>query len=206
MQRSVAGLLTGALVFALVILWRFSSPTPASTDALDEIARLRVELTNLKLELKHELERKVVLLETHANARESSAGSCPPPAPCRTTEVSARQVEASPDQGKMVRTRHDDNETLLLAHKHWDWKAIVSELLAPWPRIAESQVDSGVDSCHNSSMYCSRMQIYRGSLYITDYRAIFFDRHYAPARVMPILETLRRNPQLVRPLHESNRR
>ena len=41
-----------------------------------------------------------------------------------------------------------------------------------------------------------RNQIYGGSLYLTDYRAIFFDRHYAPARIMPILETLRRHPNL----------
>jgi len=40
------------------------------------------------------------------------------------------------------------------------------------------------------------MQVIKGSLYITDYRAIFFDRHYAPARILPILETLRRHPNL----------
>ena len=36
----------------------------------------------------------------------------------------------------------------------------------------------------------------RGRLYVTDYRAIFFDRYYAPSRVMPLLETLRRHPNL----------
>lgn len=40
------------------------------------------------------------------------------------------------------------------------------------------------------------LQIIQGSLYLTDYRAIFFDRHYAPARILPLLETLRRNPDL----------
>ena len=48
----------------------------------------------------------------------------------------------------------------------------------------------------NGTMYCSRMQVIDGSLYLTDYRAVFFDRHYAPSRVMPLLETLRRNPTL----------
>ena len=77
--------------------------------------------------------------------------------------------------------------------------------------------------------------MYRGDLYLTDYRAIFFDRHtlaltltrtrtlpvtlaltlsvtppptltprpspnpnrhYAPSRILPLLETLRRNPSL----------
>ena len=44
------------------------------------------------------------------------------------------------------------------------------------------------------STYCHRAQVIDGRLYITDLRAIFFDRNYGPARVMPLLETLRRWP------------
>ena len=40
------------------------------------------------------------------------------------------------------------------------------------------------------------VQIHKGKLYLTDYRAIFFDRHYAPARVMPLLAALRAHPDL----------
>ena len=40
------------------------------------------------------------------------------------------------------------------------------------------------------------MQIYENKLFITDYRAIFFDRHYAPSRVMPLLDLLKHHPNL----------
>ena len=61
--------------------------------------------------------------------------------------------------------------------------------------IEREQLETAVGACYdNGTMYCQRMQIYEGSLYLTDYRAIFFDRHYAPARILPLLETLRRNP------------
>jgi hypothetical protein len=56
--------------------------------------------------------------------------------------------------------------------------------------MASDGLSDGLSECSWS------WQIYDGSLYLTDYRAIFFDRHYAPARIMPILETLRRHPNL----------
>ena len=86
---------------------------------------------------------------------------------------------------------------LLDLHSHWDWRTIVNDMFQPWPRIERGALDTAVRACNdNGTMYCQRMQIIDGQLYLTDYRAIFFDRHYAPARVMPILETLRRHPDL----------
>ena len=38
------------------------------------------------------------------------------------------------------------------------------------------------------------VQVIDGRLFITDLRAIFFDRNYGPARIMSLLETLRRWP------------
>jgi len=87
-------------------------------------------------------------------------------------------------------------EMLLKAHAKWDWRMIATERMQPWPTITKQQLLTGVKTCNASAMYCQRMQIYKGALYLTDYAAIFFDRHYAPARVMPILETLRRHPNL----------
>jgi len=73
----------------------------------------------------------------------------------------------------------------------------VLDMMQPWMRVESSQLDTAVETCNdNGTMYCQRMQIIDGALYLTDYRAIFFDRHYAPARIMPILETLRRHPNL----------
>jgi len=58
--------------------------------------------------------------------------------------------------------------------------------------VTRDMLDAAVDACFtNGTMYCMRAQVYRGNLYITDYRAIFFDRWYAPARVFPLLDALR---------------
>ena len=82
-------------------------------------------------------------------------------------------------------------------HGQWNWDLLVHELLQPFHRITEKMLQSAVETCFdNGTMYCMRAQVSQGRLYITDYRAIFFDRYYAPSRVMPLLETLRRHPNL----------
>lgn len=86
---------------------------------------------------------------------------------------------------------------LLQAHARWDWKAIAKDFLQPWPNIEREQLDTAVEACNdNGTMYCQRLQVHNGQLYLTDYRAIFFDRKYAPARVMPLLAALRRHPDM----------
>ena len=83
---------------------------------------------------------------------------------------------------------------LLDLHSHWDWQAIAHEMLQPFQYINEDMIAAGVRECYqNGTMYCMRAQIVSNELYITDYRAVFFDRHYAPARVMPLLDVLRRH-------------
>ena len=82
-------------------------------------------------------------------------------------------------------------------HGVWNWNLLVHDLLQPFHTITERMLDAAVQTCfENGTMYCMRAQVVGGRLYITDYRAIFFDRHYAPARVLPLLETLRRHPNL----------
>jgi len=44
------------------------------------------------------------------------------------------------------------------------------------------------------STWCHRAQVIDGRLYITDLRSIFFDRHYAMARIMPLLLAMKRFP------------
>ena len=95
----------------------------------------------------------------------------------RATEptLSAADVGVSPAQ-------------LLAAHTHWDWRAIVNDMMQPWPHIEREQLETAVAACYdNGTMYCQRMQVHKGRLYLADYRAIFFDRHYAPSRVLPLL-------------------
>ena len=75
---------------------------------------------------------------------------------------------------------HAENDTLLTVHHKWDWKTIVHDMMSMWPRIEPDNLETAVAACNdNGTMYCSRMQIIDGSLYLTDYRAIFFDRHHA---------------------------
>ena len=63
--------------------------------------------------------------------------------------------------------------------------------------MQQAQLATAVATCNdNGTMYCQRMQVHKGRLYLTDYRAIFFDRHYAPSRVLPLLEALRRHPTM----------
>ena len=82
-------------------------------------------------------------------------------------------------------------------HGHWEWSLLVHDLLQPFETITTHMLEAAVRTCHeNGTMYCMRAQVIKGNLFLTDYRAIFFDRHYAPSRVMPLLETLRRHPNL----------
>ena len=89
-----------------------------------------------------------------------------------------------------------DAKALLAAHAHWDWRSVARDLLQPWPSVTQENLASAVAACNGSAMYCARLQVHDGRLYVTDYAAVFFDRHYAPARIMPLLATLRRHPAL----------
>ena len=107
----------------------------------------------------------------------------------RQKEAAARALPAV-----LPQHAHAANDTLLLAHAYWDWRAIVKvtlrapnrnpnpnptlalalalalaltlptvqDMLQPWPRIEAAQLEAGVANCHNSSMYCARLQVHRG--------------------------------------------
>ena len=89
------------------------------------------------------------------------------------------------------------SQAAVALHGRWDWSLLVHELMQPFEAITTHMLEAAVRTCFdNGTMYCLRAQVVGGNMYITDYRAIFFDRYYAPARVMPLLETLRRHPNL----------
>ena len=72
-------------------------------------------------------------------------------------------------------------QALLDVHGHWNWQLLVKELLQPFGYVNEQMLDTAVGMCSdNGTMYCARLQVYKGTLYLTDYRAIFFDRHCPP--------------------------
>jgi hypothetical protein len=112
-----------------------------------------------------------------------------------------RQDRAALNSARTLRTTNaqlqEQLKASLAVHEHWNWDRIVHSLLQPFALITPSMIDAAVRTCYdNGTMYCLRAQISQGKLYITDYRAIFFDRYFAPSRVLPLLETLRQHPGL----------
>jgi len=121
-----------------------------------------------------------------------------PPQPLEQSGAREKPSEPPPQKSYQAEPRRDDQLAAALAlHGHWQWDTLIKDLLLPFPRITPGMLDAGIKTCfENGTMYCLRAQVVGGKLYITDYRAIFFDRYYAPSRVMPLLETLRRHPKL----------
>ena len=130
-----------------------------------------------------------------ARLEQLSASAAPPPLarPCGTDGSSAGRSAGS-SAGAIVR---EELSAAVDVHGHWDWSILVHELLLPFDQVTEHMLEAAVRTCDdNGTMYCLRAQVIGGHLYITDYRAIFYDRYYAPSRVLPLLETLRRHPNL----------
>jgi hypothetical protein len=93
---------------------------------------------------------------------------------------------------RVTATANVSAQALLESQSQWEWSMMAKEMLQPFSSITQEQLDAAVRTCfENGTMYCMRAQVVSGNLYITDYRAIFFDRWYAPARVMTLLDTLR---------------
>ena len=206
MRNAVVCWILAALVLGLLVSRWAASSGVAPDGMAEELARLRYAnaLLQSRLEQVEALKQTAegaVRAEAKCKARLARvkdrqqrpllAEGCPPAEPSGNAISKTAQPVRGGDGAPNISAQ------LLHAHAQWDWKAIVSELLQPWPRVELAQLETAVAACNdNGTMYCSRMQIIDGSLYLTDYRAIFFDRHYAPARVMPLLETLRRHPEL----------
>jgi len=77
----------------------------------------------------------------------------------------------------------------------WTWTALVMSALRPFDRLNGGITLRGLRLAEQKckiSTWCHRAQVIDGRLYITDVRSIFFDRHYAMARVMPLLLAMKR--------------
>jgi hypothetical protein len=75
----------------------------------------------------------------------------------------------------------------------WYWTDLVLDSLRPFERLNGGITRAGLRLAEQKckiSTWCHRAQVIDGRLFITDLRAIFFDRHYAMARVLPLLLTL----------------
>ena len=81
--------------------------------------------------------------------------------------------------------------------QRWSWTGLVMNTMRPFDRLNGGITLRGLRLAEQKckiSTWCHRAQVIGGRLYITDLRAIFFDRHYAAARVMPLLLALKRFP------------
>ena len=148
----------------------------------DELSRELVVLRASNEELKRQLATTLVQRETAVKK-----------ASTESSDAASNNAAAA----ELAKATSSHLESAIAVHGQWRWNLLVHELLQPFPRITQRMHDAAVRTCFdNGTMYCLRAQIVGGRLYITDYRAIFFDRYYAPSRVMPLLETLRRHPNL----------
>jgi len=162
-----------------------------------ELAAAR-ELASLASARDHRIKARLKRMHRLLRAAEvrENVSVCPPPSSVATKPASG---DSATGTGTGSGTAEDGlpASLLLKAQRSWDWRAIASEALRPWGSIRKEQLDTAVAACNdNGTMYCQRLQVHKGSLYLTDYRAIFFDRHYAPARVWPLLAALRRHRDL----------
>ena len=126
--------------------------------------------------------------------RQIGGWGCVVRAGCRSRARGRRRPSAAAPTTTASTSSSDLSAALLEAHAHWDWHQLVKEMLLPFSAgIEEMQLETGVKRCNdNGTMYCTRIQVVANRLYLTDYRAIFFDRHYAPARIMLLRELLKR--------------
>ena len=77
----------------------------------------------------------------------------------------------------------------------WSWTGLVLNTMRPFDKLNGGITLKGLRLAEQKckiSTWCHRAQVIDGRLYITDLRAIFFDRHYAMARIMPLLLAMKR--------------
>lgn len=86
----------------------------------------------------------------------------------------------------------------------FDWRGLLRRTLGPWDnpsrddRITREDLDDFEDECERGEglIFCTRVQIVQGRLYIRDVRALEFDRDYAVSRLAPLIHLLKAHPDL----------
>ena len=192
MARQATLVLVGVAVLLACLVSRWNSNGSGS-----EIARLKQ--ANAQLQRQLEARDAQLAIKASLPLGGSSGGSSGSSSSSSTAATVAPDCAPTAASGATKGQAQPRDDALLAAqlldlHSHWDWRAIAKEMLLPFAYIDRPMLENAVRTCfENGTMYCMRAQVRNGELYITDYRAVFFDRHYAPARVMPLLDVLRRH-------------
>lgn len=171
-MRALLCLICTTLVLALLVSRWFGAP-PASHSA--EFVSLRAENERLK----HRLSSCEAITRVSGGRGDATAAATAASTANTNGATTATTNGGGPVQvGEGVAKQQQQLMAELLdLHSHWDWQSIAFDMLQPFVSITSRMVDDGVKACfENGTMYCTRLQVLRGELYITDYRAVFFDR------------------------------
>ena len=145
------------------------------------ITLLETEAQNLRVrarELQRESQRQLQPSQTHSAAAAATTAA---------STVTSTPSQPLPPAGNGTK------------RQMWYWTDMTMDFLRPFENLNGGITRDGLRLAEQKckiSTWCHRAQIIGGRLYITDLRGIFYDRHYSMARVMPILETMRRWPGL----------
>lgn len=166
--------LLGAVVLMLIAL----NGMGRSDRTLEQVSELRRERDQL-LEDVSALRRQLASKRAREAREGGRSGTCT--RKCCEALVSASSESPPPSETKPPLSPSElasESDPLLAIHTQWDWPALASELLQPFGVVSQQQLSQALSECFkNDTMYCLRAQVVGGKLFITDYRAIFFDRH-----------------------------
>ena len=168
------------LVLLAYIWMRQSCPVchrcaPVAATPADQLGRIESTLLQSQLTRIKFLESENAELRKRADAKQATSFSLPDPS-------GGGGVPPLPPASSGKR-------------QWWYWTDLVMDSLRPFERLNGGITQRGLRLAEQKckiSTWCHRAQVIDGRLYITDLRAIFFDRHYAMARVMPLLLTMKR--------------
>jgi len=173
--RSLALVAAGACVSLL--LTQLSSPRQRTCDTEHKAQAQRIAELEGKLQ---QLRSRVVELQEQRSVAAHSASTAGAGTVPQQQELSAISV-APPGPPR----------------QRWSWSSLIMSALRPFEKLNGGITLRGLRLAEQKckvSTWCHRAQVIGGRLYITDLRAIFFDRHYAMARVMPLLLAVKHFP------------
>ncbi|KAL1512259.1 hypothetical protein AB1Y20_005521 [Prymnesium parvum] len=173
-SRRAASVFFAAGLLLLAWLWYPDTSRCQACDA--ELAGLRLELVRLRQQTTAEL----------ARLQAQRRPSCPL---CPRCAAHAREAGGAPSLATTAAAPAPP------PRQPWYWTDIIMDSLRPVEKLNGGITMDGLRLAEQKckiSTWCHRAQVIDGRLFITDVRAIFFDRHYAMARVMPILLAMKR--------------
>ena len=164
------------LVLLAYIWMRQSCPVchrcaPVAATPADQLGRIESTLLQSQLTRIKFLESENAELRKRADAKQATSLSLPDPAGGGSSAPAAGASAALPPPSASGK------------RQWWYWTDLVMDSLRPFERLNGGITQRGLRLAEQKckiSTWCHRAQVIDGRLYITDLRAIFFDRRDAP--------------------------